>query len=230
MQKHILYFSLFLLLGCQNNNIKLKNSSSRSAISYLALGDSYTIGESVNPQDRWPVQLVTALDRKGIAMEDPRIIAKTGWTTDELITAIDATQINTTYDYVSLLIGVNNQYRGRSSENFEQEFIQLLEKAIEFTGNKSENVFVLSIPDWGITPFASTRNSEEISAEIDVFNAAIERQCNQRNIAYFNITPISRQAINAPELLASDGLHPSALMYARWVTMILPFFNVQANE
>lgn len=230
MQKLILLFGLCILLGCQNNHAKLGNISPRSATSYLALGDSYTIGQSVELQDRWPVQLATALNEKGIPIEDPRIIAKTGWTTDELMSGIDEAQLTTNYDYVSLLIGVNNQYRGRSIENFEDEFIQLLEKAVEFSGNKSDHVFVLSIPDWGVTPFASTRNSEDIGTEIDAFNAVIEHQCRQRNIAYYNITPISRLAFNAPELLASDGLHPSALMYARWVSKVLPFFNVQGNE
>lgn len=230
MRKLILFVSFCAVLACQNKTTSLQTSSSKNAASYLALGDSYTIGESVAPQDRWPVQLAAVLNQKGIPMEDPRIIAKTGWTTDELMTGIEAANLSKTYDYVSLLIGVNNQYRGRSVENFEEEFVSLLDKAVEFSGNQTEKVFVLSIPDWGVTPFASTRNSEEIGAEIDAYNAVIKHQCLERNIAYFNITPISRQARSAPELLANDDLHPSGLMYSRWVTSVLPFFNNRSNE
>jgi len=230
MRKLILFFSLFVLFGCQNKQAKLNIPPSKNAVSYLALGDSYTIGEQVEQEQRWPVQLAAALNEKGIPMEDPLIIAKTGWTTDELMNAIIAADLKKTFDYVSLLIGVNNQYRGRSVENFEEEFIELLDKAIEFSGNQAENVFVLSIPDWGVTPFASTRNRAQIGAEIDAYNAVIEKQCRQRDIAFFNITPISRLAENTPELLATDGLHPSGLMYSRWVTTVLPFFNTPSNE
>lgn len=230
MRKLILFVSFCAVLSCQNKTTSLQTFSSKNAASYLALGDSYTIGESVTPQDRWPVQLAAVLNQKGIPMEDPRIIAKTGWTTDELMTGIEAANLSKTYDYVSLLTSVNKQYHGRSVENFEEEFVTLLDKAIEFRGNKTEKVFVLSIPDWGVTTFASTRNSEEISAEIDAYNAVIEHQCLDRNIAYFNITPISRQVLSAPELLANDDLHPSGLMYSRWVTTVLPFFNNRSNE
>jgi phospholipase/lecithinase/hemolysin len=162
--------------------------------------------------------------------EAATIVAQTGWTTDELAAAMDTAQLAPPYDYASLLIGVNNQYRGRSVENFETEFIQLLERAITLGGQEGTNIFVLSIPDWGVMPFAEGRNRVQIAQEIDQFNTVIQAICRNKNIAYFDITAISREAITNTILVAQDGLHPSGTMYARWVATVLPFFNATGDE
>lgn len=213
-----------MLIACQSK------PSTSSPSTYLALGDSYTIGESVIDSLRWPNQLVAALKQNGKQFDPANIIARTGWTTDELSTAMDTTELAPPYDYVSLLIGVNNQYRGRSIENFEAEFIELLDRAIVLGDQKGTNVFVLSIPDWGVMPFAEGRDRKQIALELDQFNAVIQTACRDRNIAFFDITPISREAETNPILFANDGLHPSGEMYARWVDTLLPFFNTTGNE
>ena len=213
------------LAACQSKQV-----TTNSPKIYLALGDSYTIGESVHDSLRWPNQLVSALNHNGKEFKPATIIAKTGWTTDELAAAMDTTALAAAYDYVSLLIGVNNQYRGRSIENFETEFIELLETAITLTGQEGENVFVLSIPDWGVMPFAEGRDRAQIAQEIDQFNTVIQTVCRNRNIAYFDITAISREAMTNPLLVAQDGLHPSGSMYAQWVDTVLPFFNTTGDE
>lgn len=186
---------------------------------YLALGDSYTIGESVEPEKRWPVQLADKIEESGIKTEDPKIIARTGWTTDELKAAILADNPDSDYDLVSLLIGVNNQYRGRSLENYKMEFEELLNMAISYAGNDPEKVIVVSIPDYGYTPFGES-NQEEISREIDEFNAANKAIAEQKGVKYFNITDISREGLVNPSLVASDKLHPSGEQYRLWVERI----------
>ena len=178
---------------------------------YLALGDSYTIGESVAEDLRWPNQLVKLLNEKEKEFDRATIVAKTGWTTDELLEGIKNSNLKERYDYVSLLIGVNNQYRGRSQENFEVEFTILLEKSISLTGGKKERVFVLSIPDWGVMPFAKGRNQEQIGLEIDQFNAIIKKVCALYKVSFYDITPISRRATNQTELFASSGSFPKEL-------------------
>lgn len=228
-------FSYLLFVGflsCQLNDEKSNNSSfindentSNSIKTFLALGDSYTIGQSVADSLRWPNQLVKTLNKEETKLEAPKIIAQTGWTTDELLTAINAANIKVKYDYVSLLIGVNNQYRGRSVENFEPEFIKLLNRAIAMTNNGATRVFVLSIPDWGAMPFAKGQDRSRITTEINAYNNSIKRICGQRNIDFFDITPISREALNNPSYVAVDGLHPSGEMYAEWVKTVTPFFN-----
>jgi len=193
--------------------------------SFLALGDSYTIGESVDAAMRWPNQLVTALNRSGLEFEQPEIVAKTGWTTDELLTALDQASLAASYDYVSLLIGVNNQYRGRSVASFEPEFTALLERAISYSNRKANGVFVVSIPDWGVMPFAEGRDARKIALEIDTYNKSIERICKIYGVRFFDITEISRKASETPSFVASDGLHPSGEMYAAWVNEIRSFFK-----
>jgi len=193
--------------------------------SFLALGDSYTIGESVDAAMRWPNQLVTALNRSGLEFEQPEIVAKTGWTTDELLTALDQASLAASYDYVSLLIGVNNQYRGRSVASFEPEFTALLERAISYSNRKANGVFVVSIPDWGVMPFAEGRDARKIALEIDTYNKSIERICKIYGVRFFDITEISRKASETPAFVASDGLHPSGEMYAAWVNEVRSFFK-----
>ena len=193
--------------------------------SFLALGDSYTIGESVDAAMRWPNQLVTALNRSGLEFEQPEIVAKTGWTTDELLTALDQASLAASYDYVSLLIGVNNQYRSRSVASFEPEFTALLERAISYSNRKANGVFVVSIPDWGVMPFAEGRDARKIALEIDTYNKSIERICKIYGVRFFDITEISRKASETPSFVASDGLHPSGEMYAAWVNEVRSFFK-----
>lgn len=189
---------------------------------YLALGDSYTIGESVAYPERWPVQLRTYLLNQEVDMQEPRIIAKTGWTTDELKAGIQTADHDPTYDLVSLLIGVNNQYRGRTAEQFRPEFAELLRTSIGFAGGNPTRVFVVSIPDWGATPFANNRDKAKIAKEIDQFNAVCKQEADKAGVRYFDITAISRKAPQDPALIASDGLHPSGKMYAEWVQLIGP--------
>ncbi len=193
--------------------------------SYLALGDSYTIGENVEPAGRWPMQLAAALRAEGIVIDDPRVIATTGWTTDELSAAIDAAEpLGDGHALVSLLIGVNNQYRGRAVDEYAHEFAILLERAIGFAGRRADRVFVLAIPDWGVTPFAakSGRDIAAIARELDAYNAAAAKLCAERGVVFIDIAPVSRARGAEPAMLAGDGLHPSAAMYAEWARLALP--------
>ncbi|MGY1518984.1 SGNH/GDSL hydrolase family protein [Luteimonas sp. A482] len=194
------------------------------AISWLALGDSYTIGEGIDEAGRWPLQLAAALREEGIALADPRIIATTGWTTGELSVAIDAAAPLGRFGFVSLLVGVNNQYRGRALANYRGEFDALLARATVLAGDRADRVLVLSIPDWGVTPFAAGtgRDRATIARELDGHNAAARALCKARGIAFVDITPVSRARGAEPMMLAADGLHPSAAMYAQWTRLALP--------
>lgn len=193
-------------------------------IRFLALGDSYTIGESVSPAERWPLQLadlVASAQGKDVEVE---IIARTGWTTQDLWRGIQEKNPQGPYDLVSLLIGVNNEYRGGSIEDYREDFRFLLGKAIEYAGNDVRRVIVLSIPDWGMTPFAQhdARPTSQISAEIDAFNAINKDEAQKAGARYVDVTPSSREAPDNPALIASDGLHPSGKMYAIWAGLALP--------
>ena len=187
---------------------------------FLALGDSYTIGESVSENERWPVQLAKKLREKGKSIGEPLIIATTGWRTDDLMNAVNKAHLKNEYDLVSLLIGVNNQYQGKSSEQYVIEFEDLLKTAIQLAKGKKENVFVVSIPDYGYTPFGKPKQAE-ISKALDRFNEINKRITEKAGIKYINITDISRQGIHQPELVADDGLHPSGKMYSLWVDRIV---------
>jgi lysophospholipase L1-like esterase len=195
-----------------------------NSITYLALGDSYTIGESVAESDRFPVQLVEKLKTDHLEIDDLTIVARTGWTTDELKSAISNTDLSKApYDIVSLLIGVNNQFRGRALDNYKVEFEDLLKTAIQLSGNQAARVIVLSIPDYGVTPFiTSEAAAERIAREIDLFNAAAAEICQANQVYFLDITPISRQAATDATLIATDGLHPSGVMYGSWVDLMLP--------
>lgn len=192
---------------------------------YLALGDSYTIGEQVPFAENYPNQLVQLLRKDGYDFHAPEIVARTGWTTDELQFGINKHIFRPAYDFVTLLIGVNNQYRGRSAEEYEAHFSDLLEQAIAFAGNKKERVAVLSIPDWGITPFAAEKEQTKISQEIDLFNQVNRRVSEASDIHYIYITGLTREAQNDPTLLAADGLHPSGKEYKRWADLLHLFFK-----
>ena len=191
------------------------------SLRYLALGDSYTIGEDVPAQARWPMQLVETLRRRGTAIDDPRIVAVTGWTTDELSAGMDQAVLAPEYDLVTLLIGVNNQYRSRSDEEYREQFRNLLMRAVALAGHRSDRVVAVSIPDWGVTPFghASGRNLKQIAHELDHFNAIAHDEASHAGTPFVNVTGISREHAG---LVASDGLHPSGAQYALWTRAIEP--------
>lgn len=190
-------------------------------LTYLALGDSYTIGEGVAAEGRWPVQLAARLRAQGVPLAEPQILATTGWTTDELSTAMGSASFMPPYDLASLLIGVNNQYRGRSVDEYRDEFRCLLARAVALAGGRAARVLVLSIPDWGVTAFgqASGRDTAHIAAELDAYNAAACEETRQAGAHWVDITPISRAH---PALLAADGLHPAAAQYTLWTETALP--------
>lgn len=217
-------FSFCLLLACNKKTEQaiMDMPQDGTALTYLALGDSYTIGEAVSQQESFPFQLVTQLKTNNISVAKPKVIAKTGWTTDELQTAIKAENITQNYDLVTLLIGVNNQYRGYSLDTYRKEFKELLNTAISFAGKNKKRVFVVSIPDWGVTPFgkSSGRNIQTIASEIDAFNAIKKEETLAAGISYTEITLASRNAATDLSLVAKDGLHPSGKMYAEWAAKV----------
>jgi len=188
---------------------------------YLALGDSYTIGEAVAAHERWPAVLVQRLRRDGMPIDEPQIVAVTGWTTDELAQGMDAAALLPPYGLVTLQIGVNNQYRGRPAGDYREQFAGLLDRAIALAGGRAARVVVASIPDWGVTRFAREqgRDRARIAAELDVYNALARAETERGGARFVDITGTSRQH---PELLADDGLHPSAAQYALWVEAIEP--------
>jgi lysophospholipase L1-like esterase len=190
---------------------------------FLALGDSYTIGEGVAPGERWPAQLAARLRGEGVDVADPHIVATTGWTTDELSAAMDAETFAPPYALVTLLIGVNNQYRGGPLDEYRGQFRHLLQRAIELAGANATHVIVVSIPDWGITPFAARggRDAARIAREIDAFNATASAEAAKAGAAWVDVTAISRQPGSRGEL-ADDGLHPSGAQYARWAGTMQP--------
>lgn len=225
----ILTFTIIIItLGCKSEEM---DPTVPQQISYLALGDSYTIGQGVPEHDRYPIQLQDTLIKVGISIDKLQIIAQTGWTTTQLSTNIDNATITTPYNLVTLLIGVNNQYRGLSIEDYREEFTALLNRAIDFAGNDKSRVVVLSIPDWGVTPFADGRDREKIAMEIDAFNAVNFDEAQKAGVAYVDVTSISREAANRPELIATDNLHPSGLMYSYWVDDLFPIaFEILKNQ
>jgi lysophospholipase L1-like esterase len=220
MQQNLLFFILLLW-----NVIAMSQNQKKMEKRMLALGDSYTIGESVQENDRWPMQLVDMLRETGNNFEKPEIIAKTGWTTDELIAAINEANPQGPFDLVSLLIGVNNQYRGNSLSTYREEFEFLLRKAIDFAGGNIKKVIVVSIPDWGVTPFAEGRDREKIAMEIDDFNEANKEITESLKVTYVEITKDSRLAATDLSLIAEDGLHPSAKMYSQWAKAVYDKIN-----
>ena len=193
-----------------------------TAKSFLALGDSYTIGESVEMQQRFPHLMVSLLRQQHMAIQDPVYIAATGWTTLDLQAAIQQHQPAGPYDIVTLMIGVNDQYRGWDRAGYRLRFTQLLQKAIQLAGNRSANVFVLSIPDYSATPFVADGDKERVRREVDQFNAINRQVTEGQGIAYIDITPLTRQAAHDPSLLASDGLHYSGREHQWWAEKLAP--------
>ena len=196
--------------------------NSNTPLTYLALGDSYTIGEAVEQKLSFPYQLVSELATQNVFVTTPKIIAKTGWTTDELQSAIKVENVTQKFDIVTLLIGVNNQYRGNPQITYRKEFAALLQTAISYANGNKKHVFVVSIPDWGMTPFgkSSGKDIAKISAEIDAFNAIAKEETLAMNVSYTDITLGSRNAGTDLSLVATDGLHPSGKMYAEWAVKV----------
>lgn len=191
---------------------------------YLALGDSYTIGEGVGADERWPERLAALLRAQGVAVDAPEIVARTGWTTGELMAGIDRAAPSGRFDLVSLLIGVNNQYRELDIAAYRGDFRALLERAAAFAGGEARRVLVLSIPDWSVAPFAQGRDRVRIATEIDRFNAINRQETEARGARYVDVTKASR-AVPGPWTeppFAPDGLHPSGGMHAEWARLALP--------
>jgi lysophospholipase L1-like esterase len=233
----IILLALTSISGCaQNtgstsaapNNISIMNST--DTISYLALGDSYTIGEAVPQVESYPYQLADALNKQSFHVQPPTIIAVSGWTTDDLISAISQSSItDKKFSFVALLIGVNDQYQQLSQDNYKIKFAQVLNTAITFANGNASRVFVVSIPDWGVTPFAAGQGSI-IAPQIDQFNTINKSISKAAGVDYLDITPISRQAATDTSLIASDGLHPSGKMYTLWVNSLEPMIAVQLKK
>ena len=200
------------------NEIDIINSSV-SKFSFLALGDSYTIGEGVEESKRWPNQFIKIAYDKGLYFEKPKIIAKTVWKTYDLLNAINKTNFTKKYDYVSLLIGVNNQFNSRSIYEFEEDLNKIMDKIDILTKNNGSTI-IISIPDWGYTPFAESYNRDTISYEINIFNKSLKNFADKNDIKYVDVTEISRKTLNEDDLLASDSLHPNGLMYFEWAKKI----------
>ena len=215
------YLQSLFLLFLVSPGIHSQDKTLTEPVKFLALGDSYTIGESVEESERWPVQLQNSLVEMGYETEELKIIARTGWRTDDLERAIEADNPSEDYNLVSLLIGVNDQYQGRNTEWYRPRFTSLLGTAIELAGGNKNAVFVVSIPDYAYTPFGQRANPSRITSEIDEFNEINRLVSDSMGIRYFNITPISREGLAKTHYVADDGLHPSGEMYAEWVKLIL---------
>jgi lysophospholipase L1-like esterase len=216
-----------VLLSCTDKNMEdvpsteqTTTTTNNQSLTYLALGDSYTIGESVPAEQSFPYQLSAELNKLNYKVSEPTIVARTGWTTDELIGAIKSRAIIQKFDLVTLLIGVNNQYRHYNIDTYRTEFVQLLNTALTYAKGNAKRVFVVSIPDWGATPYAAGQDANRIAGEIDAYNAINQQEAAKAGVSYINITPISRVAKTDASLTAADGLHPSGKMYGQWVQLI----------
>ena len=188
----------------------------------MALGDSYTVGEQVGKLESWPVQLVRSLRIDGRAVLEPTTVAVSGWNTSDLIRGLQLADLQSPFDIVTLQIGVNNQFRQGTVVDFETDLAELTKTATDLVGGDAGRVILLSIPDWSVMPFVKDAPKFEIASEIDEFNAVVRAQAEAAEVSFVDITPISRRAENDLELVASDGLHPSAKMYAKWVELIQP--------
>ncbi|WP_295655061.1 SGNH/GDSL hydrolase family protein [uncultured Mucilaginibacter sp.] len=227
------FLSIASLAGCAPQSsdfqpsVQADTTKLKGPYQYLALGDSYTIGQSVDTTQSFPYQLKLQLLSRGYLVNNPKIIATTGWTTNDLINGITQARLTQTYDFVTLLIGVNNQYQGLSQADYRTQFVQLLNSAIGFAKGNKLHVFVLSIPDYSVTPFANGLNQANIAAQINQFNYINQDESTKAGVNYLNITDISRMAATDPTLVAIDGLHPSGKMYALWDAQLAPLVVAQ---
>ena len=211
---------VFAAGAAESSPVSSPASVARKLHRYLALGDSYTIGQSVPREDSFPAQLSKLLAKDGAEFGDPQIIAQTGWTTGDLSAGIGRADPKGPFDLVTLLIGVNNQFQGGSTDNYRSEFEDLLARAIKFAGDDASKVIVVSIPDYSVTPFGQRMNPAKIAAAIDRFNAINKEAAEKAGAKYVDVTPESRDAAKNSELIAGDGLHPSKTMYAQWAKQI----------
>ena len=215
---------LFVVTGCNKESISAPKNDSivnpplpgNTEKKYLALGDSYTIGQGVSVNERFPAQTVALLRQSNIVIKDPEYIAQTGWTTQNLINAVNQTDPQGPYDLVTLLIGVNDQYQRMDTAGYRVRFIQLLNSSIKLAVNNASKVVIISIPDYSATPFVHQADKARVRKEIDEFNNINRQIAQQNNIKYLDITPSSREAEMDPSLIASDGLHPSGKEYKKW--------------
>lgn len=202
-----------------------KDYIGKNTSKFLALGDSYTIGQSVEVNERWPVQFLKELKATTNVIDTLQIIAQTGWRVDQLKEAMNSSDLEPPYGIVSLLIGVNNQYQGQNANDFRPEFIEILEKSLKLVENRTERLFVISIPDWGASPYGFGFDRAKVSKEINEFNSVVKEESEKRGLRYFDITTISRRALIDRTLIASDGLHPSGKMYKLWVDKMIPIIS-----
>ena len=229
----LVWLSLFVILtgmsACTKDDLSSGGSpiiNTNDTIKYfLALGDSYSIGQSVSVDERFPNQTKGMLYLQNVNLAQPDIIATTGYTTGNLLSALSTSPPSRIYDAVSLLIGVNNQYQGRSQAEYKVEFEMLLSKSISYVGGRANRVFVLSIPDYSITPFARNLDTARIAREIDEFNAINKQIVLQYGVTYIDITSIFREGKTDPTLNAGDGLHPSGKQYMRWAALLAPLMK-----
>lgn len=220
MKYKLILLLLLVISGCKSKEPENITVLEEDPVRYLALGDSYTIGESVAVPMRWPMQLAEGLREEGIAIEEPRIIARTGWTTGELLEAMEIQLNNEKFDLVSVSIGVNNQFRGLSPKDYENDLHEIFRRALQHSEPGAAGVFALSIPDYGVTPFGAG-NEEKIGRELDEFNRIFRKVAEEYGVDFYDITPISRRAKENSSLIADDDLHPSGKMYSLWVELIL---------
>jgi len=225
----IAFLSIISCAKKSNNVVMNQAPSADTSKTYLALGDSYTIGQSVDTTERYPVQTVNLLRQKGIQIKEPDIIAVTGWTTTNLINTLNNNPPKTNYSTVTLLIGVNNQYQHLNIDEYKVEFTELLNRAIIYANNNKAHVIVLSIPDYSVTPYAAGADTAQIAREIDEFNAANKTITLAAGVQYLDITPISREAKYNLQLVAVDGLHPSAFQYQKWSALLAPLMQQQLH-
>ena len=217
-----------LFLSCSSNlNVPATDmDENEKVLNYLALGDSYTIGESVSETERFPYQLINSNFNEPHKVGEYKIIAKTGWTTRNLLDAMDNEElVSGTYDFITLLIGVNNQFQGKPFSQYEEELRTLIERALNLLEGDASKLILVSIPDYGVTPFGSNRNPEKIGEEINQYNQYKEKLAEEYNAHYVYITDLTRNAKADSSLLANDQLHPSGKSYAQWVERIVPVIN-----
>ncbi|QCW98880.1 SGNH/GDSL hydrolase family protein [Aggregatimonas sangjinii] len=228
-RKLYLLVPLWLFVSCSASDINTPEDK-EATLRYLALGDSYTIGESVSASASFPMKLTTKLNEQLDKKTKVDILATTGWRTDNLLNAMEAQALSTDYDIVTLLIGVNNQFQNRPFSQYETEFNTLLEQAIELAKGENNSVFVISIPDYAYTPFSANSDREQISSDIDRYNDYAEETAIASGIRFINITDITRMGLEEPELIASDGLHPSGEAYRRFVERLFPLVRSHLSE
>ena len=195
------------------------NTPRESPYSFIALGDSYTVGEGVNEDERWPNQFVDVAYESGGDFDQPMIIAETGWKTYDLLNAINQTNFTKKYDYISLLIGVNNQFNSRPIDEFEEDLNKLMDEMKRIKKNDG-SIIIISIPDWGYTPFGESSDMSDISEQINLFNSSLRKFATTNGLKYVDVTEISRRGINEPDLITNDNLHPSGIMYLEWAKKI----------